>query len=112
MWARINLTAHPTAEWTVQQLREAFPFDRIPRYLLRDRDKIFCDDFRRQVRAKVGCSLAAPIQYQQLMPAQHRLRKNRTESAGPHEPDCSDYQVDQKDEGIPIPPILPNGANT
>jgi hypothetical protein len=36
-----NVTAHPTAEWTAQQLREAFPFDRIPRYLLRDRDKIF-----------------------------------------------------------------------
>jgi putative transposase len=44
-----NATAHPTAEWTAQQLREAFPFDQIPRYLLRDRDKIFGDDFRRQV---------------------------------------------------------------
>jgi len=43
-----NVTAHPTAEWTAQQLREAFPFDRIPRYLLRDRDKIFGDDFRQQ----------------------------------------------------------------
>jgi len=42
-----NVTAHPTAEWTAQQLREAFPFDQIPRYLLRDRDKIFGDDFRR-----------------------------------------------------------------
>ena len=45
-----NVTAHPTAEWTAQQLREAFPFDRIPRYLLRNRDKIFGDDFGRQVR--------------------------------------------------------------
>ena len=44
-----NVTAHPTAYWTAQQLREAFPFDQIPRYLLRDRDKIFGDDFRRQV---------------------------------------------------------------
>ena len=34
-----NVTAHPTAEWTAQQLREAFPFDQIPRYLLRDRDR-------------------------------------------------------------------------
>ena len=33
-----NVTAHPTAEWTAQQLREAFPFDQLPRYLLRDRE--------------------------------------------------------------------------
>ena len=45
-----NVTAHPTAEWTGQQLREAFPFDQLPRYLLRDRDRIFGNDFREQVR--------------------------------------------------------------
>ncbi len=45
-----NVTAHPTAEWTGQQLREAFPFDQLPRYLLRDRDAIFGDAFRGQVR--------------------------------------------------------------
>ena len=45
-----NVTAHPTAEWTGQQLREAFPFDQVPRYLLRDRDAIFGKDFRDQVR--------------------------------------------------------------
>jgi putative transposase len=45
-----NVTAHTTAEWTAQQLREAFPFDQLPRYLLRDRDKIFGEDFRRRVR--------------------------------------------------------------
>jgi putative transposase len=32
-----NVTTHPSAEWTGQQLREAFPFDQLPRYLLRDR---------------------------------------------------------------------------
>jgi hypothetical protein len=45
-----NVTAHPTAEWTGQQLREAFPFDQLLRYLLRDRDSIFGDDFREQVQ--------------------------------------------------------------
>jgi putative transposase len=45
-----NVTAHPTAEWTGPQLREAFPFDQLPRYLLRDRDAIFGDAFRGQVR--------------------------------------------------------------
>ena len=45
------VTAHPTAEWTVQQLREAFPWDTAPRYLLRDRDSIFGLDFVEQVDA-------------------------------------------------------------
>ena len=45
-----NVTAHPTAEWTGQQLREAFPFEQLPRYLLRDRDSIFGNQFREQVR--------------------------------------------------------------
>jgi putative transposase len=45
-----NVTVHPTAEWTGQQLREAFPFDQLPHYLLRHRDAIFGLDFREQVR--------------------------------------------------------------
>ena len=44
-----NVTAHPTAEWTAQQLREAFPFEQVPKYLLRDRDGIFGADFTKQV---------------------------------------------------------------
>jgi len=44
------VTAHPTAEWTAHQLRDAFPWDTAPRYLLRDRDRIFGDDFTRQVQ--------------------------------------------------------------
>jgi len=44
-----NVTAHPTAEWTGQQLREAFPFEEVPRYLLRDRDGIFGADFTKEV---------------------------------------------------------------
>ena len=46
-----GVTAHPTAEWTVQQLREAFPWETAPRYLLRDRDRIFGADFVTQVKA-------------------------------------------------------------
>jgi transposase InsO family protein len=45
------VTAHPTAEWTAQQMREAFPWDTAPRYLLRDRDRIFGNDFVDQVKA-------------------------------------------------------------
>ena len=46
-----GVTAHPTAEWTTQQLREAFPWDKTPRYLLRDRDRIFGHEFVEQVKA-------------------------------------------------------------
>ena len=45
------VTAHPTAEWTAQQLREAFPWDTAPRYLLRERDRILGKDFVDQVKA-------------------------------------------------------------
>jgi putative transposase len=45
------VTAHPTAEWAVQQLREAFPWETAPRYLLRDRDRIFGNDIVDQVKA-------------------------------------------------------------
>jgi putative transposase len=33
-----NVTKHPTSLWVVQQLREAFPFGSVPRFLLFDRD--------------------------------------------------------------------------
>src|SRR5215217_2614112 len=45
------VTAHSTAEWAAHQLREAFPWDSAPRYLLRDRDGIFGHDFVEQVKA-------------------------------------------------------------
>jgi len=44
------VTPHPTAEWTAQQMREAFPWDTVPRYLLRDRDRIFGQEFAMQVK--------------------------------------------------------------
>lgn len=38
---QVAVTAHPTAAWTAQQLREAFPEDAAPRYLVHDRDHAF-----------------------------------------------------------------------
>ncbi|HKE27132.1 MAG TPA: integrase core domain-containing protein [Bryobacteraceae bacterium] len=46
----VAVTAHPTAEWTAQQLREAFPWGTAPQYLLRDRDRIFGREFTEQVK--------------------------------------------------------------
>ena len=38
---RFEVTEHPAALWVIQQLREAFPYDTAPRYLIFDRDSIF-----------------------------------------------------------------------
>jgi transposase InsO family protein len=45
----LAITDHPTAAWTAQQVIEAFPNDTAPRWLLRDRDAIYGDVFRRRV---------------------------------------------------------------
>ena len=37
----INVTDTPTAQWTAQQLVEAFPWETAPRYLLHDRDAVY-----------------------------------------------------------------------
>jgi hypothetical protein len=46
-----NLTAHPTAEWTLQQFREAIPTDHAYRFLIRDRDSIFSVEVDDQLKA-------------------------------------------------------------
>ncbi len=45
-----GVTEHPTQEWTMQQMREAFPWDQAPRYVLRDRDAIYGRDFAAMIR--------------------------------------------------------------
>jgi hypothetical protein len=45
-----NVTEHPTASWTAQQIVEAFPEYSAPRYLLRDRDAVYSDLFRRRTK--------------------------------------------------------------
>jgi putative transposase len=46
----LNITEHPTAAWTAQQVVHAFPWDETPRYLLRDRDRIYGTSFRQRVQ--------------------------------------------------------------
>jgi putative transposase len=46
----VNITEHPTAAWTAQQVVHAFPWDEAPRYLLRDRDRIYSASFRQRIR--------------------------------------------------------------
>jgi putative transposase len=47
----INVTDAPTAEWTAQQLVEAFPWQTAPRYLLRDRDAVYGVAFSRRAQS-------------------------------------------------------------
>jgi integrase-like protein len=48
---RFDVTRNPTAGWLARQITEAFPGDSAPRYLLRDRDSSYGQDFRKQVDA-------------------------------------------------------------
>jgi transposase InsO family protein len=45
-----NVTEHPTAAWTAQQLVDAFPDESAPAYLLRDRDCVYGQPFRHRVK--------------------------------------------------------------
>src|ERR1700756_3536226 len=47
----INVTATPTAEWVARQITEAFPWNEAPRYMIRDRDRIYGSVVTRRLRA-------------------------------------------------------------
>ncbi len=47
----INVTTNPTAEWIARQLTEAFPWNEAPRYLIRDRDRIYGGVVKRRLQA-------------------------------------------------------------
>ena len=47
----VNATYHPTAEWIARQITEAFPWERTPRYLLRDRDASYGAAYKNRIDA-------------------------------------------------------------
>ena len=47
----LAVTAHPTAEWTARQFTEAIGWRDAPRYVVRDRDRVYGSDFIRRIRA-------------------------------------------------------------
>ena len=47
----INVTPHPSAEWVARQITEAFPWNKAPRYMIRDRDRIYGAVVTRRLRA-------------------------------------------------------------
>ena len=56
-----NVTEHPSAQWTGQQIIEAFPWITTPKYLLRDRNAIYGSQFQRRVKSMgIEVVLTAP----------------------------------------------------
>ena len=59
--AHVNVTAHPTADWTLQQLREVVGYEGIHRYLIHDRDQIFAKHLDESIRALGIEVLRSPV---------------------------------------------------
>ncbi len=56
-----NVTVHPTAEWTLQQLREAIPSDHDYRFIIHDRDRIFSSHLDQSIRKMRLRVLKTPV---------------------------------------------------
>ncbi len=55
-----NVTEHPTAAWTAQQIVDTFPDDAAPSYLLRDRDQIYGFVYYHRTRTHLSLEKDAP----------------------------------------------------
>jgi putative transposase len=62
-----NVTEHPTAAWTAQQLVDAFPDESAPAYLLRDRDRVYGQPFRHRLKG---------MGIEEVLPAPHSPWQN------------------------------------
>jgi len=56
-----NVTEHPTAEWSAQQIMDALPDDATPAYLLRDRDSVYGGSFRQRVKSLRICEVLTAV---------------------------------------------------
>jgi putative transposase len=65
----VNVTAHPTAQWTMQQFREAIPADHTYRFVIHDRDAIFSKEVDQSVRHMGLRVLKTPVR----MPVAHAI---------------------------------------
>jgi putative transposase len=68
-----NATAHPTAAWTLQQLREAIPADHAYRFLIHDRDAIFSQELDQCIRHLGLRILKTPVRSPQANALYERL---------------------------------------
>jgi putative transposase len=68
-----NVTAHPTTQWTMQQLRDAIPADHAYRFLIHDRDTIFSQELDQSVRHLGPRILKTPVRSPQANALCERL---------------------------------------
>jgi len=92
-----NVTQNPSAIWTAQQITEAFPFDTTPRFILRDRDRIYGEYFRKRIKhmlvtmaiAVIGGLLYSLLLTLLFLPATYGLvRFRHREDQGNGRPGC------------------------
>ena len=82
-----NVTAHPTAEWTLQQLREAIPSDHPYQFLIHDRDSIFSAELDQELESTFGLRvLRTPVRTPQANAYCERL-------IGTVRRECLDYMI-------------------
>ena len=81
-----NATAHPTAEWTAQQFREAIPSDHNYRFLIHDRDSIFSAEVDQTIESLGVKVLRTPVRAPQANAYCERL-------IGTMRRECLDFMI-------------------
>ena len=102
----VNVTDTPTAEWSAQQLVDAFPWDTTPRDLLRDRDAVYGAVFSRQVESlgihEVKIAPRSPWQNPYVERLIGTLRRECLDHGVPRMPNREGRQCCGRDEGRPL----------
>jgi putative transposase len=88
-----NVTTHPTAHWTLQQLREAIPADHTYRFLIHDRDCIFSPQLDQSIHHLGRRVLKTPPQSPQANALCERL-------IGTLRWECLDYLIPLSDNHL------------
>ena len=82
----VNVTSHPTAAWVWRQMLEATPFGRRPRFLLRDRDRVYGRDFATRSKELGIQTLLSPVRAPQANAIAERV-------VGTFRRECLDHMV-------------------
>jgi transposase InsO family protein len=82
-----NVTAHPTADWTLQQFREAIPGGQGYQFLIHDRDSIFSPELDEELKCSFGLRvLRTPVRAPKANAYRERL-------IGTMRRECLDFMI-------------------